>query len=356
MQTRALLAGSLLAIGVLVSALGAGELAVRVLHPRQLDDDLGVILVSPAMRADGLGAVRFLPRTVVRYALDTTQGLEYDVRFRTNNLGYVDEADYPLPAAAGRRTVVIVGDSYSVGAEGGEPWVARLRGASGAALYGLGAPAGGVMHFERALASFRPVAAIPEIVIVATSDDFYRPLWRPLAREDGVHLCLAQDADSTCERHPPAFHRAEVDDSPARLRERAAAVRARYASRPSALRDLLRRSALLRFLARLPPAGNVLARLRSYQPNVEALRRIRRDFPDTPIRLVLVPDKYESAEGRYTVELGDLLEELRIDELRVLDRCPLAPGLYFARDNHPNAAGYRHLARCVGDFLRLGAG
>jgi len=337
---------------VVVLSFGLGEAIVRIAGPRILNDDLPIILGSPAMRADELGAVRYLPRAVVRYALSTVAGLEYDVRFRTNNLGYVDDHDYPLPAS-GTRTIAFVGDSYGVGAEGGEPWVPSLRERTGATLYNLGTPATGIQHFERALAGFRQVAAFPEIVIIAISDDFHRPLWRPLINNQGVLMCAPGSADTDCTRQ--LLYGVGLDEPAAAVQQVAEALRRRLAAPPSPLRALLRRSALLRFLARLPAAfGSRPGRARAYEENVAALREIRARFPEATIRLVQVPDKYESAAGRYTLDVAKILEGTRIEYFSVLARCPLSQGQYYARDNHPNAEGYRKLASCVSTYLGLG--
>ena len=337
---------------VILATFGLGEAMVRIASPRILDDDLPIILGSPALRGDELGAVRYQPHTVVRYALSTVHGLEYDVRFRTNNLGYADERDYPLPTSAAR-TIAFAGDSYGVGAEGGEPWVPRLRERTGATLYSLGTPATGIVHFERALAGFRKVAAIPEIVIVATSDDFFRPLWRPLANPRGVLMCAPGSADAECTRQ--LIYGVGLDEPAAAVQQAADDLRRRLVPAPSPLRALLRQSALLRFLGRLPATiSNGPARSRAYEDNVAALRAIRAAFPEAKIRFVQVPDKYESAAGRYALDAAKVLEGSRIEYLSVLDRCPLSPDLYYARDNHPNLAGYRKLASCVSTYLGLG--
>src|SRR6185312_8629658 len=341
---------ALVTIVALVS-FGAGEAMVRLANPRILNDDNPIILGSPAMTADRNGAVHYLPRAVVRYAFSTTSGLEYDVRFQTNNLGYVDDRDYPLPAGA-RRTVAFVGDSYSVGAEGGEPWVPALRERTRATLYNLGTPATGFMHFERTLESFRQFAELPEIVIVATSDDFFRPLWRPLRVDNGLRMCLPETPDAECTRQ--LLFSVDLDESSAAVQRVAESVRQRVALPPRSARAILMRSALLRFVTRLPAPGSVLARWRLFQRNAAALREIRARFPAATIRMVHVPDKFESEAGRYTVDVAAMLGELHIDYFSVLERCPLAQDSYYARDNHPNAAGYRKLAACVSNYLGLG--
>ena len=74
--------GSILAGLVFLAIFAIGEVMVRLVKPRILLDDSPVMLATPAMQADSLGAIRFAASTVVRYALATTHGLEFDVRFR----------------------------------------------------------------------------------------------------------------------------------------------------------------------------------------------------------------------------------------------------------------------------------
>ena len=47
---------------VVLATFGLGEAMVRIGSPRILDDGLPIILGSPALRSDALGAVRYLPR------------------------------------------------------------------------------------------------------------------------------------------------------------------------------------------------------------------------------------------------------------------------------------------------------
>jgi hypothetical protein len=212
-------------------------------------------------------------------------------------------------------------------------------------------PATGVAHFERALAGFREAADIHEIVIVAISDDFFRPLWRPMSGPDGIRMCAPDVTDEQCAGQYPFAQAIGADDSQAALLARAADVRRRFAPEASFPRTVLQHSDLLRFLKRMALAARTLARRREFEPSVDALRRIRERFSAASIRMVHVPDRYETEARRYLVDLASSVESLGIDYFPVLSRCPIPAGMYYPNDNHPTTEGYRHLAACVTGYL-----
>jgi hypothetical protein len=102
-------------------------------------------------------------------------------------------------------------------------------------------------------------------------------------------------------------------------------------------------------------AVTVVGRRRSaeMERNLAALAELRAALPEGRVRFVHVPDKFETARGRYDLDLQAAVEAAGIEYLPALERCTLTPGLYYARDNHLNRDGYRRLGECVGELLGL---
>src|SRR5262245_9096556 len=155
---------------------------------------------------DDFGAIRFAPHRMVRSVIVYGHELEVDTRFQTNDLGFVDYRDYLPPAATGAR-YLFVGDSYAAGLEGEQPWIPALRDRLGIQAYALGIGGIGVLGFERVLQSISRQLSFTDVVFVAISDDFYRPLWRPLVRGNGFWICPDTMSEQACaERWSPPVH------------------------------------------------------------------------------------------------------------------------------------------------------
>jgi lysophospholipase L1-like esterase len=277
--------------------------------------------------------------------------IEIDTTFRTNDLGLVDHRDY-LPQMAADRSYAFLGDSYAAGVEGGRPWIPALRDRLGLKVYALGMGATGVLGFERMLESISRQLTFTDVVFVAISDDFYRPLWRPLVRDGGLWICADAETDEGCVRRLPIAHFMEPNDSKADLVARAHEIHAARTRARGVVRSWLRSSRLLT-LARDFVAASVRGASRGtvVDESVAAIERVRRAHPEARIRFVHVPDKYETGRGEYGLALAPLLEGKGVEYLPVLGACPWSTQIYYANDNHPDAAGYQVLAACVARLL-----
>jgi len=334
-----------------------GELAVRMIHPALLLEDERLILTSAPYLADANGAVRYPPHLHVRASLLSPSGIEFDVRFQTNDLGLVDPRD-SLPVPASGRRYAFVGNSYTAGVEGGRPWVPRLRDARGLAAFNLGIGATGVQHFAKLLESLDPLLHFTDIAIVAISDDFFRPAWRPLVEGSESRICAPEEDTATCRARPPIAYLIPPDIPASQLIDYARQRRLARAARPrgrAGLRASLKSSRLLLFGKRFVEQS-VLRRLQRsavLPANLEALSRIRRRFPAARIGLVHLPDKAEVGRGRYSLALSDHVRSRGIEYFPALERCPWSPDMFYRHDNHPTAAGYENVSRCVETFLDL---
>lgn len=346
MRANLLLLGLALAISFALA-----DATLRIAAPELGRPDPRLLFTSEAPIRDDLGAIRYQPQRSVRSVLLYGDEIEIDTTFHTNDLGLVDHRDY-LPQLAADRSYAFLGDSYAAGVEGGRPWIPELRDRLGLQAYTLGMGATGVLGFERMLESVSRRLVFTDVIFVAISDDFFRPLWRPLVHDGDLWVCADAESDEDCVRHLPIAHLMQPSDSKADLVARAHEIRAARARARGSVRSWLRRSRLLTLARDL-----VVARVRGARretvvdESVAAIRRIRRARPEARIRFVHVPDKYETRRGEYDLDLAARLEGTGVEYLPVLGACPWSTQNYHANDNHPDAAGYQVLAACVAHLL-----
>jgi len=84
---------------------------------------------SPTFQTDSQGAVRYVENQRIRSAIVAANHTVYDVRCRTNRLGFIDHEDYvvgPSGRSSDARRYAFVGDSLAAGMHGGTPWVVAL--------------------------------------------------------------------------------------------------------------------------------------------------------------------------------------------------------------------------------------
>lgn len=345
------------AVAVAVSFAGA-ELAVRRLAP--ISDISGRYLMwsSPHFREDDVGAVRYIPNQDVRSVAVYDGTIEYDVRYHTNNLGFIDDRDYidfPIGSPP-RDRYAIVGNSFAAGIHGGSPWVPTLRADLEAArgrteVYNLGVEGTGIQHFGDLLASFARDRPFTHIVIAAISDDFQRPRWRPLTSSHEIRFC-DDDTMARCAEKAPIATIIGYHDSEAAVLEHTRQLARRPAQHPSDAGlaryagALLRHSQFLRRVSRMVKAKSGTGKKR-VQSSLAALASIREHFPTVPITFIHLPEKEEVQMNAYLMDPAPQLRHLRIVYYPALRRCQWSPAMFFARDNHPNADGYRHIEQCV---------
>jgi hypothetical protein len=334
-------------------ALALAEAALRLAAPHLGRPYEPLLFTTHAPHLDEAGALRFAPHQSMRMVVLFSDEIEVDVRFGTNNVGLFDHQDY-VPGPAARRRHAFVGDSYAAGVEGDRPWIPALRDRTGIEAHALGVGATGMLAFEKMLRSHLAKFPSSDVVIVAISDDFLRPLWRPLAASDEFRMCRETESDSTCLQRPPIARLMQLETPAAELVAKARGFMERRESERSALRSVLRQSRVL-MLARNAQRQWMLREDRSavFEESVAALRRVRLAYPEARIRFVHVPDRSETARGAYDLDLRAPVEAVGIEYLPVLGTCPWSIRNYYPRDNHPNPSGYEALGQCVGAMLGL---
>jgi hypothetical protein len=358
----------LLALISTVFCLLLGEVALRALFSPPQAETRFLFWSSPHFVLDAQDAVRYRPHETVREIAIYDGRIEYDARYRTNNLGLIDELDYH-PNEAGRR-IALVGDSFTAGS-GAPPWIPALRGLltsqqPGARLYNLGVAGAGIIHMVRLIESLAPTLAFDEIVILAITNDFHRPFWRPLTSDTEIRFCPMDESRTVCAKREPvatvipyALGAAGLQASIAeRTRARAAAAlhhspltRTLRHSRVFALaHDLYRQQPIFAAGEKTQQVSDTLKRFVE-RDSEAALRQLRARFADTPIHLIHLPEKHEVAQGRYDRNLKPLADELGLRYTSALDRCDWSIDLFYPRDPHPNALGYQRIAHCAAGLL-----
>ncbi len=334
---------------------------------------------SPHIRLDERGAVRHVPKELVRQVVLYDDKVEFDFSYRTNNLGFVDHRDYGR-GPPGRRSYAFVGDSFVKGM-GAEPWVPQLRDTlrkSGheIEIYNLGVNGASILHSRKLLASVSAELPITEIVLLPITHDFYRRWWVPVQVGDKILAC--RDPASCDPNRFGAVHAAYIIDREATIsslvarKNEALLVQTQSPPQPEPavyrppLQPIWRRAlqhSELYVLAR-PRVKRLLERfeLRAPEPgpydetellgdNLSALAGIRADFPTTPITLVHFPEKDEVEYGRYRLNLRDHAERLGIQYLPALRQCKWSLDMYHPNDSHPNAKGYSNMQTCLTKHL-----
>ena len=93
-----------------------------------------------------------IPNESVRTVAIYTGRIEYDVKYQTNNMGFIDHKDYDKNQPI-ERSIAFVGDSFTAGYHGGTPWVPGLRDKlahdNDLEIYNLGVDGTGIIHFEK---------------------------------------------------------------------------------------------------------------------------------------------------------------------------------------------------------------
>ena len=350
-------------LGSVALTCAVAEVGLRHFLPVEARHEKTWMLSSPTFRTDSQGAVRYVENELIRSAVVAENHIVYDVRYRTNNLGFIDHEDYVV-APAGRsgdaRRYAFVGDSFTAGVHGGTPWVEALRDQARSAdpdleIYNLGVEGTGFEQFSRLLDSASTQLDFSEIVILAISDDFWRPLWQPLVQGDELRFCSPPVSATECLREGPPVARI-FDERLTQTELLALASRLREdpqtGSRP--LRQFLVNHSRLAGMLYAQYRKFKLPRSRGFQESLTWLAQIKRAFPGKRICMIHLPTFGEVASADYDLHPEAKVLGLGIEYFPALQECTWPDQMFHANDGHPSAAGYGAIARCVSDHLGLG--
>ena len=274
--------------------------------------------------------------------------VEYDCRFKTNNLGFPQQRDFD----AGDRVTLVLGDSFTAG-QGGCPWMQQLEQSNpqwsllNAGLMGTGLPV-----WSAALDYVREKGIeVEALVLIAISNDFKRKPWVWNAKVLG---CLDHGECSGSEY----WHPLTLDESQQSLLERA---RQRSLQRSPKTEQ---QSLVGPWLARVSRLAGVIAALLDHDQIDEAKQLAKaKPHPDTlpalekfsslgiPVRVLMVPQRNEAALG--SRNLDSLMAEQLLRQYGLeFSWCDLGAGDFMPLDGHPTAKGYQKLAACLEGVLR----
>jgi hypothetical protein len=329
----------------------------RVLSPFPEKYDRLWMLGSPTFQTDYGGAVRYVPNQTVRSVILEGGDIVYDVRFHTNDLGFIDHEDYSSDGErpADARRLVFVGDSYTAGFHGGTPWVPALRDEArradpDLAIYNLGVSGSGFEQFYRLVQSASAQLDFSEIVILAISDDFWRVFWTPLATDDAIRFCAEDKAPPVCLATVSPVARI-FDPALDQSQLRAFAARGGQKKRAPRLRDRLIDDSRLAALLHQHYRRFKLQLLSS--KSLSRLADLRKAFPNKTIRFIHLPSMRELGQGDYDLHLKDDITEMGIEYFPAMTACDWPEGMFIPEDGHPNAIGYAAISNCVATHLGL---
>ena len=340
----------------LIICLVIGELGIRLLNLTPVNTSSSALMFSSeTFQLDANGAVRYLPNKNMRTVAVYKGEIEYDVDFHTNNLGFVDYEDYGMEGDPNKRYYAFVGDSFTAGLHGGEPWVPKLHKDiknNGIEIYNLGVSGTGFEHFYRLLDSVKAQLSITHIVVLAISKDLRRGFWYPLTSTSDIRFCLENEKETECSERPPIAKVIPFASTHEDILKVANDAASEKTNSLSVSRKILKYSKLLVFIARA--LRNLMEKddYEYIEVTLRSLRNIRDKFPLAEIHLIHLPEKQEVIKGDYLVEhLGKSIREIGIMYFPALKECKWSDRMFFVQDGHPNNFGYKSIAKCVSSYL-----
>ncbi len=334
-----------------------GEIGIRFSNLIHVNKRF-LMFSSQTFQLDKNDAVRYQPNKNIRTVTVYNKKIEYDVHFDTNNLGFIDYKDYEYENVPNKKYYAFVGDSFTAGFHGGEPWVPKLRrNAEGKniEIFNLGVGGTGIEHFYRLLKSTSEQLHFTHIVILALSDDFNRNYWYPLTNSSEIRFCPENMHGLECVKRryiakiidPASSHEVILKVVDKVIKGRGKNVHG------SGIRGVLKHSELLPFVVR--SLRTILQNKKRKTRNsfsFDALRNIKEAFPSVEIYFIHLPQKQEVVNGEYFLDnIGKEIEKIGISYFPALKEWHWQKDMFFIHDAHPNNFGYDNIKNCVSSYL-----
>jgi hypothetical protein len=361
MRLKIIVQNGVLVTVSIVIAVVFGEICLRWFIPIYDYSDRCLLFSSPAFKLYSGGSVRYFPKVQIREVAVYADKIEYDVNYRTNNIGFIDSMDYIYESVPDKRYYAFVGDSFTAGVNGGTPWVPGLRANKiNAEVYNFGVAGTGFEHFYRVLHDMKGRVAVTNIVLVVITDDFYRAYWHPIIMNDTISFCNESGDHKLCQPIPIAStipYAASVADIREISRKKYKEIRARIRELNSSnnfrskLESFLEESSIYFYskvaydrYKRQSASGDIT-------DAVAWIRKIKDDYPSVSIQLIHLPQKYEVNTKKYYINIAEQVAVQGVSYFPALEKCNWSMDMFYTRDGHPNQRGYDNISECVAGYL-----
>lgn len=357
----------------LAIALGTTEFALRLFNVAQysLHDQI-LFYTLPAFSGDEETGVHYVQNATIREVAVYGDQIDYDVVQTTNNLGFYDNIDY-RPTTDGRRNVVFIGDSFTAGS-GGFSWVPQLREAalkkSNSNIFNLGVGSASVHHFGPLLDSFKKSIQFDEVNIIVIANDFFRPFWLPIQKEQSLWFCRTNGSTNDCSSNtPPLIYGTTLDETQNSILEKSRVI---YRNRRGkgqnttsiitgsriytvfcdGVADVFPGDAVERYCPHLKVRYlHRYTKNNTYNQALTALLELPRAYPNVKFRLLYFPEKGDASNGNYALDLEQDFSENAFEFVPLLGLCGFTRQDYYPNDGHLTKDGYGKLRDCVGRIL-----
>jgi hypothetical protein len=352
---RAVLAIVSVLIGWVLVELGARA----ILGPPPRPSERIVLFTLPNWQLWG-GSLRYAPRQEIRTLALAGDVVEYDATFNTNNLGFIDSKDYiRLPPEDRDRRYFFVGDSFTAGFHGGEPWVPQLRVLARrrdyrVEVYNGGVGATGFSQFAQLLESVGAELDFGRIVVPFITHDVYRSDWRPHQQNGLIFICPTVETVVDCVQNRPT-QMLVLSDATLVSKRAPEWVRQRNVQfAPRSLLDRFREGTFAGTLWRRSQAPKPLVPKRGIPMRIgDVLASFHVGVAGRPVTFLHIPERDETRSGRYREDVSGAIRAAGYEYASLLDACDFRLGDYFEVDPHFNARGYDKLRTCIGRELGL---
>jgi hypothetical protein len=301
---------------------------VEAFRRRGVGDDR-VLFVSKSSYVDMNGYYKISPNiryVEVAYYPDEhgSATKEYQCAYQSDALGFLSNSVTYKDAS-----ILLLGDSFAQG-QGGCEWMSRLSRETRARLYSAAIQGYGFAHWERIVADLSQLQKPQKMLIVSTTDDFYRALSQ--AGESQIK-CLDGIVKCTSDYWYPIGD-AMDETARARLEQRHRGY-SLFVDPKASLKGMFPASfGLLRIVS-----GYERAPARNFANSL----RILSDFSKTfDLRLIWIRDREPGEKSR-----EDAVAAALAAAGLTAKHCRLPLDGYLPRDGHPNSKGYDELRNCV---------
>ncbi|MBE9175723.1 SGNH/GDSL hydrolase family protein [Synechocystis salina LEGE 06155] len=329
--------------------------------------DRTLFFTAPSLVQGKDQTVKYEPKTNIRSVAIYGDQVDYDITYGTNNLGFVDNVDYDFNSVSTKK-IVFIGDSFTAGDGSNYRWVSELRkilNFPDTNFYNFGVTGTGVKHFQRLLANIKDTAHFNEINIMVIGNDFFRSLWYPVVQGQALWFCYQENAQDCVEKYPPVIYTADKNESQTELIYRAKQLYETKSLPEQSKPNFFQQLRLYNLMCDLYSLGkktssslNLCPHLRFAQANeydknelykdsLATLQEIKNSFPDAIIRVVHIPEKGETFNNKYSLEIRNDIKQIGLEYVPLLEICPWNRDMYHKHDAHFNDLGYRNLTNCI---------